>query len=462
MTQAAIMPSAEREVAEHRHLEKRAIKGASYVAVSFGLASGLRMASSIVLTRLFVPSYFGLMALVTTILVGLNLITHFGLGDCVIQNPRGEDPLFLRTTWTLQVIRGAFLWLASLAVAYPVALFYHERLLLFILPVLGFTCVISGFSSSSLLLLSRQMAVGRLSFLELLAQFVQFAVTAVWALIHPTIWALVAGRVVAEFVRTAVSFRMGPRQNVGFAWDRETVRAVIQLGRWIMLSTALTFFAMQSDRLILGKLVSWSLLGIYGIAYALSDIPRQVIGAFTARVGYPFIARFAHRPRGEFREVLLKYRGRIMALGALLLGLVIVSSDQFILHVYDKRYHQAAWMVVILACGLWHTLMADTLSPVLLSIQRAHYQTIAMAAYCATLFTALPLGYHFFGMPGAVIAVAASDFPVYVVNSIGMVSEGLSVLRQDLKLTLLLLAIVAAGFFLRHAAGIPSPFRLIP
>ena len=345
MTQPAIMPSPEQEAAHQQHLEKRALKGTSYVVLFFGLASGLRMVSSVVLTHLFAPSYFGLMTLMTTILVGLNLVTHFGLGDAVIQNPRGEERVFLQTAWTLQVVRGVILWVASIAVAFPAAAFYHERLLLSVLPVLGFTCVISGFSSSGLLLLMRQMGVGRLSFLELLSQFVQLAVTAVWALIHPTIWALVGGRIASELVRTLVSFWIGPRHIVGFAWDRETVRAVVHLGRWILLSTGLTFFAMQSDRLILGRLISWGMLGVYGIAYALSDIPRQIIGAFTTRVGYPFIARFSHRSRPEFRAILLKYRGRVLAVGALLLGLMIVSSDQFILRVYDKRYHQAAWMV---------------------------------------------------------------------------------------------------------------------
>jgi hypothetical protein len=85
-----------------------------------------------------------------------------------------------------------------------------------------------------------------------------------------------------------------------------------------------------------------------------------------------------------------------------------------------------------------------------------------MASYCATLFTALPLGYHFFGMVGAVIAVAASDLPVYVINSVGMAREGLSVLRQDLKVTLLLALIISGGFLLRYALRIPNPLHLIP
>jgi len=64
------------------------------------------MVSSVVLARLFSPEIFGLMTLLTTVLVGLNLFRHIGLGESVIQSPRGDEPLFLNTTWTLPVLRG--------------------------------------------------------------------------------------------------------------------------------------------------------------------------------------------------------------------------------------------------------------------------------------------------------------------------------------------------------------------
>ena len=102
------------------------------------------------------------------------------------------------------------------------------------------------------------------------------------------------------------------------------------------------------------------------------------------------------------------------------------------------------------------------MTPVLLSIQKAYYHTIAMVCYCATLFICLPLGFHFFGMLGAVIAVAISDLPVYVVSTIGMMREGLSLIRQDAKLTLLLLALLSLALLLRYAIGLPSPFASMP
>ena len=108
---------------QSRRLEKTAARSTLILVVYLGIALALRMLSSVVLARLFSPLYFGLMTLLTTVLVGLNLFSHLGLGDSVIQNPRGDEPLFLNTAWTLQVIRGTGLWVMTMLLAWPVAHF---------------------------------------------------------------------------------------------------------------------------------------------------------------------------------------------------------------------------------------------------------------------------------------------------------------------------------------------------
>jgi O-antigen/teichoic acid export membrane protein len=88
-----------------RNLEKKAARGTLFLVGYLGVSLALRMLSNVVLARLFSPEYFGLMTLLTTVLVGLTLFSHIGLQDSVIQNPRGDEPVFLNTVWTLQAVR---------------------------------------------------------------------------------------------------------------------------------------------------------------------------------------------------------------------------------------------------------------------------------------------------------------------------------------------------------------------
>jgi O-antigen/teichoic acid export membrane protein len=426
----------------------------------------LRFAGNIILTRLFAPELFGVMTLLTTIIVGLTLFSHIGFEDSVIQNSRGDEEPFLNTVWTLQMLRGFGLWLVMVIVAWPLAHFYDKRLL-WLLPFVGFASVISGFSSPNLLSLSRHLGVARSSILELTCQFTQYAVTIVWAYFDRGIRALVVARLVSELLRTFLSYRLvkgGVRPR--FVLERETLRSLLTFGRWILIGTAITFLANQSDRLILPKLlpkaIAFQVLGVYGIAFALSDLPRQIINMFSSKVGFPFIARFAHEPRPKFRKLLLKYRMMVLAVGAVLLTFTICVGDVFILHVYKKPYHGAAWMIAIFGLGLWHTLLYSTTSPAIMSLQKSHYNALANLLYFVALVTLLPLGYSHFGIVGAVAAVAISDLPMYIVNVYASYQEGLGMLQQDGLMTLVFIGTLALGFAIRHAFGLGLPFPGIP
>lgn len=446
------------QAAEHSAIERKAKSGAAYIVVFTILATLLRFINSVVFSHMFVPEFFGLLALVTTIIVGLNLFSHLGLQDSVVQNPRGDEPEFLNTAWTMQVIRGFGIFLVSCMLAWPSAHFYHVPQMLWLVPLLGLGGVIAGFASPSTLSLARHLGVRQLSNLELMNQLVAFVTTIIWAYFSPTVLALAGGRLIAELTRTIHSYSMMRELRPRFVLDPTVIREIVKFGKWILVGTIFNYLALQSDRLILGKLVALNVLALYGIAYNISDLPRQVILQFCSKVGFPFIAKFMEKSREEYTAVLLKYRAPVLLAGAVLLTGVICTGDVFIKLVFPKSYQGATWMVAILAAGLWHTLLYSTLSPAIMALQKSSYNAIAYAAYCVSLFIMLPLGFHYYGIVGATIGVAASDFPVYIIYVFGARRERIYVGRQDAWVTCAFVAILAAGLALRHLTGTPLPF----
>ena len=448
---AAIEEPVEVKTRADEVLESAAIRATFWTVMDYGCSMALRVVNSVVLTRLLMPESFGLMALVATLVVGISLMSDIGLGPSVIQSRRGDDPVLLNTVWTLQVLRGAGIFVVSLVLAWPMALLYHEPRLIELLPALGIIVVIGSFNSTNLLSASRHLGIRRLFFLDLSCQVFGSLITIGCALLYPSVWALVIGSTMTAIYRAAISFYRPAIPGIlnSFCWDRECVHSLVHFGKWILLSTAFSFFASQADRLILGKLVSFTLLGIYSIAYTVSDIPRQIINAFTQKVGYPFIAKMAHLPLPEFRGIFLSYRLRALLGGALMLCLMVYLGGFLVSKVYDRRYHDASWMVPLLALGLWHTLMYATTMPALLSLGKSRYQAIGNAVYCASVVVAIPVGFHFFGMFGAVVAVALGDLPTYFVLATGASREGVSTWRQDLEATGIFLALLGVGFVLK-------------
>jgi len=425
-------------------LESRALRATMWTVISYGAAQCLRVVNSMVLTRLLMPQAFGEMTLVITLIVGMTMLSDIGLEPSVIQSARGDEPLFLDTAWTLQAMRGFALWGIALLLAWPAAHFYHDPKLIFVLPILALSTMISGLNSTNLLSLSRHMGVRRIFAIDFSTQIVTLVVTIAWAFHWPSVWALVAGNIAGNVYKVALSHHplVVPGLRNKFSWDDSCVKEIIHFGKWIFLGTAFFFFASQSDRLILGHLVPLAVLGVYGIAFSLSDIPRAIINAFSLKVGYPFISRIIHLPMADFRARYLRYRMYALILGAFLLSLLVM---------YPPRYADGHWMVPILALGLWHTLLYSTSAPVLYSLGKSKYSAVGNAAYCVSILIGVPLAFHFYYMFGAVIAVAAGDFPLYLVILFGATREGVKPLRQDLVLTLGFVLILAIEFGLKHS-----------
>ena len=440
-----------------RSFTARAVHGTVWIVLAYAAGQAVRLLSNILLSRLLVPQYFGLMALLSTILMGLSLFSDFGLAPSVIRSKKGDDTDFLNTVWTVQVLRGVGLWLICLLLSWPVSRFYEQPRLRSLIAVVAFSLVINGFSSTSFITLARHMAVGRLSRIELSLQAMQVLITVLLAWAYPSVWALVVGRLAFDVARLVVSFFLIPGYRNRFAWNPEIAHELLSFGKWIFASTAVTFLASQADRLVLGKLVSLATLGLYSVTFAIADMPRQVILAFSGRVAFPFVARISHLPRCDFRKMVLHYRRFVLLGGALMLALVVNFSDIFLRHIYDRRYRDAAWMAPVLALGLWHTILYSTTGPCLVTLGKLRYTVTGYVLTALVILLLVPASFHRWGMTGAVWTIAFSDVSVYFASLYGLTREGLSPLKQDFQMTIVFAACFGGLYILRVALGFPWP-----
>jgi O-antigen/teichoic acid export membrane protein len=441
-------------------LKKLAIRGTLWTLFSYGTSNVLRLISNLILTRLLFPELFGLMALVNTIIIGLNLFSDIGFGPNIVQNKRGDDPNFLNTAWTLQIIRASIIWLFCCLLAFPLAQFYGRSELLWLLPILGLGSFIAGFQSTTLYSLSRHMQFGRLESFSLTEQVIALTVMLVWAYFNPSIWALVAGSLVGPVFRVFWTHNLVPGGiHNHLMLEPESVKELISFGKWIFFSTASTFLGVQADRLILGKLITFAQLGVYGIALNFADLPRQVVSAISSKVLLPTFAKIADLPRWELRMRLLRNRQKVLLGAALLLTPLVCLGDLVIKTLYDRRYAEAAWMLPILALGIWPNILHESIRQSLMAIGKPKYEAFGQFSKCLLVCVGVPLGFHFLGMLGAVIVVACNDIPLYTSVSIGLTREGLSSIKQDLQITAILIGMLTIGLAGRWFLGFGFPIQ---
>jgi O-antigen/teichoic acid export membrane protein len=158
-----------------------AIRAGFWTAGGYGASQVLRLGSSLILTRLLFPEAFGLMALAQVFMQGLQMFSDVGLGPAVVRDRRGDDPAFVNTAWTIQVIRGLALWGCTCLLAVPLARLFGEPMLTRLVPVAGITALIAGFNATSILTAMRHLRLGPVNLLELGSELVAISVMITWA-----------------------------------------------------------------------------------------------------------------------------------------------------------------------------------------------------------------------------------------------------------------------------------------
>lgn len=331
-------------------LFQRALRGSAITAGSYALAQGLRLVSNLVLARLLFPEAFGLMALVTVVIVGLQMFSDTGIGPAIARSARGDDAEFLNTAWTVQVARGLILWMAAGALSWPFAAFYGAPDLAQLLPVAALSLVIAGFNPTRIETAHRHLLLGRVTLLDLASQAVGIAVMVALAWATGSVWALVAGSVTGAAVKLGLTMALLPGPANRFCWDRAAGRELLGFGKWIVLSTICGFTMAQGDRLILGAYLTLEQLGIYNIGYFLASFPWLLGGAVTMRVMIPLYRDEPAGAKAANARRLSRLRWGMTATLLLLLGAMALGGVPLVGLLYDDRYVAAGAIVVLVAC----------------------------------------------------------------------------------------------------------------
>jgi O-antigen/teichoic acid export membrane protein len=213
--------------------------------------------------------------------------------------------------------------------------------------------------------------------------------------------------------------------------------------------------------MVLGKLIPLHTLGVYSIAYALSALPQQVIKKISFQVIFPIVSKQADLPRSTLREKIIKQRGKLLIGISLMCIILICFGDKIILFLYDDRYRPAAWMLPLLSSGIWFTMLYATASACLLGLGKPLYDAQSRIVRLLGVTFGLFLGFQIAGIVGAVVVVAFSDIPSYLILQYGLNQEGITFTQQDIKLTLGLTLVIALILGLRFTLGFGHPLEIL-
>jgi O-antigen/teichoic acid export membrane protein len=311
-----------------------------------------------------------------------------------------------------------------------------------LVPVVALTAIMSGFFSTGVHTAKREMQLARLTILELLVQAVAMAIMIAWALISPTVWALVAGGVCGSVVKLVLSHIMLGVPLNRFGWDKEAVASLLDFGKWIFINSGLFFLSTNCDRLLVGRLLNMTQFGVFSVAYALSQ-PAILVNHHLARsVFMPMLARTDRERPARLVDIYYRYRFYLDLLLLPALGALVALAPWAVYVLYDYRYAAAGAMLQLFAVHAITRCLAEPCESCALALGYPKYITVAYIVRTIWIVTVIPLGWWFGGVEGVVWAACLKE--IVVLGILWWFLAKLEILRWSREL--LAVAMALAGF----------------
>lgn len=406
----------------------------------------LRLGGNLILTRLLFPEAFGLMAIVQSVAVGLIMLSDIGIATSIIHNKRGTEAVFVNTAWTMRLIQSVMIWLLLCLLSPFFASFYGQPLLASLMPVVGFGSVLGGLVSTKMALANRSLALKKLVLIEVGSQVIGLLVMILWAWIDHSIWSLVWGGLIGASVKTVASHLLLEGTHNRFAWDRDSVRELFGFGQWMLVSSILTFFSGEGNKLLLGAFLGVKVLAFFTLASAMSSMFWQIAQQVNSKVLFPAYAEVVRERPERLREVAARSRLLLIVPGWLIALFFVLWGDHFMWLLYDQRYADSGNMLRMLAMGALMWSIGGSYNGLLWAKGMVKLSTVILVAEVAIQWLGMMVGYHFLGERGVILSVAAVAWLLYPVQALIYLKIGLWEPKIDLPFIALSVLVVALNF----------------
>lgn len=382
------------------------------------------LASTVVLARVLIPGDFGLVALATGFQAVIESVAELGFDLALVQRQTSDRAAY-DTAWTLNVIRGLLIAAILLGTADPVASFYGDDRLAAILRWLALGPFVAGVANIGTVEFHRDLRFDVEFRLAVWSKIAAVLVTVPWALWRHDYWALVGGILAGKVVASALSYVVHPYRP---RFSLADIRGFLHFSSWLSINNLIGAIKARLDALVVGKLLGASALGIYSVAFEISNLITSELMWPIARVVFSGFARLADKPA----ELARGYTDLLatLILVAVPMAVGIGLTAEFIVQIFlGGQWEGAIPLIRILAIfGVLNFATANS-QAIFLALGRADLVALANLPAFILLPPLLIWASAEYGLVGAAWAMLADGAVNLVAN--------LAIMRRQVAVSLL-------------------------
>src|SRR5258708_5681350 len=404
----------------------------SIVILTIVVLNLLRIAGSLILTRLLAPEDFGIIGLVTVVSYTVVMLFDAGTDTFIVRHHDITDHRLLDVVWTVRFAQSI---LIAAVISFFSCSFFRVLLDASLTPVLvvsAFGFVAGAPQSLSFSLGTRDKQLILVSGIDIFLAVLNLVMTIGLALYLRNYWAFVISSIAGTSIRSLLSYLLFPSSIFRFSLDRKIVAEIWKFSRFVAGSSVITLFLSQIDTVVLGHFLTIGEFGIYILAANIAFVPRMFCGTYGQRVLFPTYAQAYRDDPNSMRRAFHEKLRRVGPLYCFLVGGLIGFAPVVIAAMYQDRYAEAAYYLALLSIPSFFALSTIAATEALVAVGevRATYQ--ANLVRLGWLIPALGLALYS-GRTDAILAVIAlSELPATAYTWWKLRKIGVLSLRREL------------------------------
>ena len=388
-------------------LSHRVVKSGMWVFAARIAERAFSFVRLIILARLLLPQDFGVLGIAMLTMSVVETFSQTGFQAALIQK-KDNAAEYLNSAWTVGIIRGIFLFTILYLVAPFAADFFKVPHAKPIIQILGLSFFLGAFTNIGIVYFQKEFEFKRQFVYQLSTAFADFVVAVSAALILKSVWAIVYGLLAGNCVGLIMSYIVHPYRP-RLSLDLRRARELWGFGRWVSGSSILIFLITQGDDVFVGKVLGVAALGLYQLAYKISNLPATEITHVISQVTFPAYSKLQD-DIPSLREAYLKVLQVTAFLSFPVAGLIFALAPEFTkIFLGEKWMPMVPAMQVLVVAGLVRSIAA-TSGSMFGAVGKPKVDTLLQVvrlSVLALLIYPLAIGW---GIVGASMAVLVSIF----------------------------------------------------
>jgi PST family polysaccharide transporter len=265
-------------------------RSSMYWNLSFRIPyEAFRFGVSIIVARLLDPKDFGIVSIATMIIFYSNTLTNLGFKSALVQRKEITDD-HIKSVFTADLSISVFMACLFYFLAPAIAAFFHSPESLPVIRVMSLTFVITTFYDLPYTLFRRDLDFKVITLVDTVKEVFMSTITVVLAFLGFKYWSIVWGQLV-PLALAACYLIVKTERKPALSFKYSALKDLFSYGIWSFVRSQLAFFSSRLDRLIVGRYLGTSVLGIYDKSKSLSQMPTESISSNINNVLYSSFSR---------------------------------------------------------------------------------------------------------------------------------------------------------------------------